>query len=200
MLWGHSLIVYPDKAGQPGGWCGQPLNRDLKGIFQCKFNPWSNTPWHRVRRPLKRSRFLTASLCSFSNLRKKHMITIHCSLWLQQETTIKKPQIMLRTAPNFSKSTNRVPAHSSRHQTVKLLALPDFYWKQNTAHHSPAASCSLWGSPDRSITECGVVLQLKDENIWLLLHGNAINFICILWSLKQLLLRADREKNRTEHF
>ena len=21
----------------------------IKGIFQCKFNPWCNTPWHRVR-------------------------------------------------------------------------------------------------------------------------------------------------------
>lgn len=29
MPWGHSLIVYSDKAGRPGGWCGQPLNRDL---------------------------------------------------------------------------------------------------------------------------------------------------------------------------
>ena len=33
------------------------------------------------------------------------------------------------------------------------LAKPDFYWKENTAHHSPAAACSLWGSPDESITE-----------------------------------------------
>ena len=56
----------------------------------------------------------------------------------------------------------------------QLVALPDFYWKENTAHHSPAAACLLWGSPDESITECSRVLQLKDENVWLLLHGNAI--------------------------
>ena len=28
------------------------FNTVLKGIFRCKFNPWSNTPWHQVRRPL----------------------------------------------------------------------------------------------------------------------------------------------------
>ena len=38
---------------------------------------------------------------------------------------------MLRTAPNFSNSTNTVPAH----------------WKENTSHHSPAAASLLWGSP-----------------------------------------------------
>ena len=51
-----------------------------------------------------------------------------------------------------------------------------FYWttKENTAHHSPAAACSLWGSPEESITECSRVPPLKDENVQLLLHGNAI--------------------------
>ena len=39
------------------------------------------------------------SLCSFRNLRKDCTITIHCSTFLQDETPIKKPQIMLRTAP-----------------------------------------------------------------------------------------------------
>ena len=48
--------------------------------------------------------------------------TIHCSIRLQQETAIKKPQIMLRTAPDFSNSTNRVTAHNSRHQTSASLA------------------------------------------------------------------------------
>ena len=41
--------------------------------------------------PLERSSCPTASSCSFSNLRKDHMITIHCSLCLHQETVIKKP-------------------------------------------------------------------------------------------------------------
>ena len=27
----------------------------FKGIFRCKFNPWSNTPWNCVRLPLERS-------------------------------------------------------------------------------------------------------------------------------------------------
>ena len=47
---------------------------------------------------LERSCFPTTSLRSFSKLRKDSTIIIHCSLWLQQETAIKKPQIMLRTA------------------------------------------------------------------------------------------------------
>ena len=54
---------------------------------------------------------------------------------------------MHRTAPNLSNSTNRVSAHSSRHQTSASFA--GFH----TAHHSPAAACSLWGSPDESITD-----------------------------------------------
>ena len=49
-------------------------------------------------------------------------ITIHCSICLQQETAIKKPQIMLRTAPKLSNSTNKVSAHSLRHQTSASLA------------------------------------------------------------------------------
>ena len=55
---------------------------------------------------------------------------LHRSVCLQQENTIKKPQIMLRTVPNFSNSTNRVPAHSLRHHTS------DFYCKVNTTHRS----------------------------------------------------------------
>ena len=35
-----------------------------------------------------------------STSEKDRTITIHCSIRLQQETAIKKPQIMLRTAPN----------------------------------------------------------------------------------------------------
>ena len=102
--------------------------------------------------PPKRSSFLTASLRSFSNLRNDRVITIHSSPCLQQETTIKKPQIMFRTAPNFSNSTNRVPAHSSRHQTSASLA--GFLLKRE---HSSPLSCSsvlAVGKPDESITEC----------------------------------------------
>ena len=75
----------------------------IKGIFWRKFNPWSNTLWHQVRPPLKRSSFPTASLCSFSNLRNDRMITIHCSLCLHQETAIKKPLIATNNAQNSIK-------------------------------------------------------------------------------------------------
>ena len=117
----------------------------LKGIFRSKFNPWSNTPWHRVRPPLERSSLQTASLRSFSNLRNDRTITIHCSIRLQQETAIKKPQIMLRTAPNFSNSSNRVYAHRSRHQTSASFAGLLLY----SEHNSPLSCCSflLWEKP-----------------------------------------------------
>ena len=55
----------------------------IKGIFWHKFNPWSHIPWHGVRPPLERSSFPTASLHSFSNLRKDCTITTHCSICLQ---------------------------------------------------------------------------------------------------------------------
>ena len=35
----------------------------------------------------------------------------------------KKPQIMLRTAPNFINIRNKVPAHISRHQTFDIVAV-----------------------------------------------------------------------------
>ena len=40
-----------------GGWGLKDGRRVqfLKGIFQCKFNPWSKSPWHCVRLPLERS-------------------------------------------------------------------------------------------------------------------------------------------------
>ena len=58
-------------------------NSPLK-FNQAKFNPWSNTPWHRVRPSLERSSFPTAGSCSFSNLRKERTITIHCSIRLSK--------------------------------------------------------------------------------------------------------------------
>ena len=51
--------------------CLNIREKSIKGIFWRKFNPRSNTPWHRVRPPPSRSSFATASLCSFSNPRKK---------------------------------------------------------------------------------------------------------------------------------
>ena len=79
---------------------------------------------------------------------------------------------MLRTAPNFSNSTNRAPAHSFRYQTSANFA--GFLLKK--AHNSP-----LSFSGEEALTKRSRVPQLKDENVWLL-----------LW--------ADRENNRIEHF
>ena len=153
----------------------------VKGIFRHKFNPWSNILWHRVKPPLERSSFPTASLCSFSNLRKDRTITIHCSLCLQQETAIKKPLIATNNEQHQTSATVQIGSQHIVRGIKHLLALPDFYWKDNTTHHSPAAACSLWGSLE-SITECSRVPQLKDENVWLLLRGNAIRVhMCIAY-------------------
>ena len=78
--------------------CLSTIKFIIKGIFRCKFNPWSNTPWHRVRPFLKS--FPTTSLCSFSNLRKDHTITILLIILL--DTYIKAgltndPQVALMT-------------------------------------------------------------------------------------------------------
>ena len=94
-------------------------------------------------------------------------MTIHCSIRLQQDTSIKKPQIMLRTALNFSNRTNRVSAYSLRHQT---------------------AACE-------SITECSRVPQLKDENVWLLIHGNAIKVhICLTYQFITVTIESGQGK------
>ena len=55
---------------------------NIKGTFQCKINPWSNTPWHRVRPPPPREIKFADRLCSFSNLRNDCTITVHCSICL----------------------------------------------------------------------------------------------------------------------
>ena len=55
------------------------------------------------------------------------------------KTAIKKPQIMLRTAPNFSNITNRVPAHISMHQTFdtecsRVLQLSEYHYYGTLLH------------------------------------------------------------------
>ena len=72
--------------------------------------------------------FEVSSLKGYSGVNFNHRLTHHD---IHQEIAIKRPQIMLRTAPNFSNSTKRVPAHSSRLTSASL-----------------ARSCSylLWGS------------------------------------------------------
>ena len=56
------------------------------------------------------------------------------------KTAIKKPQIILRTAPNFSNIRNirnRVPAHISRHQTFDIIAGFVGKDKQNSPPEKP---------------------------------------------------------------
>ena len=56
----------------------------------------------------------------------------------------KKPQTMLRTAPNFSNIRNRVPAHISRHQTFDIVAVFVGIDKQISPPEKPSL---LRGSP-----------------------------------------------------
>ena len=90
--------------------------RNENGIFWRKFNPWSNTPWHQVRPPLKRSSFLTASLCSVSNLRKERTITIHCSLC--SETANKKSLIAANNARTKLQQQYKYGPSQGRAQTI----------------------------------------------------------------------------------
>ena len=93
--------------------------------------------------PPERSSFLTASLCTFSNLRKDGTITVQCFYASTKKPPSKShswPQIMLRTAPNFSNSTNKVPAHILKHQTTASFA--GFLLKrQLTTLLQPLAHC-----------------------------------------------------------
>ena len=111
----------------------QKFTLQLILIVRCKLNPCFNTPWHRVRPP-SRDHLQTASLCNYVVLATS-----------EKETAIKKLQIMLRTATNWSNCTNRVPVQSSSHQTAACLA--GFLLKRQ---HSLPLSCSsflLCGSP-----------------------------------------------------
>ena len=64
--------------------------------------------------------------------------------WSKYKTTIKKPQIMFRTAPNFSNIRNRFPAHISRHQTFDTVAVFVGKYKLNSPPEKPSL---LWRSP-----------------------------------------------------
>ena len=124
-------------------------------------------------------KFVSASLCSFSNLRKDRTITIHCSLCLQQETAIKKPLIATNNEQHQTSATVQIGSQHIVRGIKHLLALPDFYWKDNTTHHSPAAACLLWGT------------QLKDKNVWLLLHGNAIKLhMCLAYQFITVIMES----------
>ena len=128
-------VLSREDRGQLMIFCG------FKGIFWCKFNPWSNTPWHWVRPPLERSSLQTDILCSFSDLRKR----------LHKNKTL---QYISPTRNRHQKATNNAQNSTKLQQQYKLgsqhivqgvkppLAQSDCHWKVNTTHQSPAtASC-----------------------------------------------------------
>ena len=91
---------------------------------------------HKVCRPL-----VSVVLASSETTARQHYIAVNGSKY---KTGIKKPQIMLRTAPNFSNSTNRFPARISRHQTFDIVAGFVGKYKRNSSPERPSL---LWGNP-----------------------------------------------------
>ena len=70
-------------------------------------------------------------------------------------------------------------------------------------HSSPLTNqpCSLWGSPDESITERSRVPQLKDETVWLLLNGNAIKIhICLTYQFITVIIKSWQGKEQNWAF
>ena len=94
---------------------------------------------------------------------RKTALAEHILIWKSHSPKRKKD----RKNINFNTT-----AHSSRQQTSASFA--QFLLKRQ--HNSPLSCSSLVivGKSDESIIECSRVSQLKDENVWLLLHGNAI--------------------------
>ena len=88
-------------------------------------------------------------LASLETTARQQYIAVNGSKY---KTAIKKPQIMLRMAPNFSSIRNRVPAHILRHQTFDIVA--EFVREASL----------LWGNP-----------VFKDWKGVQCLHGVVIN-------------------------
>ena len=80
-------------------------------------------------------------LASSETTARQHYTAVNGSKY---KTATKKPQIMFRTAPNFSIIRNRVPAHISRHQTFDIDAVFVGKDKQISPLEKPSL---LWGSP-----------------------------------------------------
>ena len=106
---------------------------------------------------------------------------------------------MLRTAPNFSNSTNRISAHSPGHLTSASLA--GFLLKSWLNLPLFCSSFLLMGSPDESITECSRVPRLMDENVWLWLHGKAIKVhMCLTCQFITVIIESGQGKERNWAF
>ena len=64
-----------------------------------------------------------------------------------------------------------------------------------------SSSFLLRGSPDESITECSRVPRLKDENVWLWLHGKAIKVhLCLTYQFITVIMESGQGKERNWAF
>ena len=82
---------------------------------------------------------------------------------------------MLRTAPNFSNSTNRVPAHSLRHQTSASFARFLLKRTQLTTLLQQLAHCG----------------EAAAENVYLLIHENVIKVhMCLAYQFKTVIIES----------
>ena len=92
----------------------------LKGLFWCKFNPWSNTQWHLVRPPLRDQVCRPLVYVALATSEKDRTIIIHCSM----PPTRNCHQKATNNAQNSTKLQQqyRVSVHSSRHHMSACLA------------------------------------------------------------------------------
>ena len=122
------------------------------------------------------------------------------------KTAIKKPQIMLRTAPNFSNIRNRVPAHISRHQTFDIVAVFVGKYEQNSPPEKPSLS---WGSPvsrlPSAVESCSNdhhwAVELYCTRLWThraspqqVRASRVVSFVDLFWQIRQWYQMFDASK------
>uniref|UniRef100_A0A671UY46 6-phosphofructo-2-kinase/fructose-2,6-biphosphatase 1 n=1 Tax=Sparus aurata TaxID=8175 RepID=A0A671UY46_SPAAU len=141
------LAYFLDKPADELPYLRCPLHTVLKLTpiaYGCKVEPFFlnieavNT--HRERDKVCRP-LANVVLASSETTARQQYIAVNGSKY---KTAIKKPQIMLRTAPQISNIRNRVPAHISRHQTFDIVAVFVGKYKRNSPPEKPSL---LWGSP-----------------------------------------------------
>ena len=98
----------------------------VKGIFQCKFNPWSKTPWHCKTPPQKGSSLQTTGLLSVRNLRNDRTITIHCGLHLQQETAVSEVRCC---SEHYLWLFDGIPLSDHRSWSIRIFFRPHFFFE-----------------------------------------------------------------------
>ena len=134
--------------------------------------------WRGDAKPLVRV------VCPFGNFRSGGGVTLLCfSLWwrlicccmllmlpvyVSSLLQYLHPVLVLANCHAFLLILNRVTMHRY---------IPIVKW----THLIPLLQqLPVLGKPCESIIECSRVLQLKDGNVWLLLHGNAIKVLKVL--------------------